>query len=374
MVTKGRFLRESRPRRLGTSAWRHAVGVSSCTTGLMLAYKALGLTGEVIVPSFTFMASVSSLVWAGLRPVFVEVVDPNAANIDPGSHRKRQSPSKHERHRRASTTSAYPAEIEDLERIAKSTGLKLIFDAAHGFGMPYRGTPVGQQGDAQVFSLSPTKLLIAGEGGIVSTNDARSPRNPHRARVRQLRQLRQRLRRHQRAHAGGQRDSSACTACASSEQRGRADGTGRRPLPRAARRAAGARLARRVPSGYRELVQGLLDHRRSGGVRASIAQMLGKALAAEQHRHAQVLRSARPPAHRVSRVLRRAAAAAARSCSPAQPEPADVVGDGRRRREGHLRSGGSHPRHTPSGSPKGGDASERPTPRLSRPRLRAATR
>jgi dTDP-4-amino-4,6-dideoxygalactose transaminase len=63
-----------------------------------------------------------------------------------------------------------PAQIEELEDLARRRNLKLIFDAAHGFGALYRGVPVGRQGDAHVFSLSPTKLLIAGEGGIVATN------------------------------------------------------------------------------------------------------------------------------------------------------------------------------------------------------------
>ncbi|MFN3743025.1 MAG: DegT/DnrJ/EryC1/StrS family aminotransferase, partial [Anaerolineales bacterium] len=64
-----------------------------------------------------------------------------------------------------------PADIAGLQRVAERHGLKLIFDAAHGFGARYQGEPVGKQGDAQIFSLSPTKLLITGEGGIVATND-----------------------------------------------------------------------------------------------------------------------------------------------------------------------------------------------------------
>src|SRR2546430_3621073 len=61
---------------------KHAVAVSSCTTGLMLTYQALGLTGDVVVPSFTFMATVSALRWAGLRPVFADV-DQFTTNLDP---------------------------------------------------------------------------------------------------------------------------------------------------------------------------------------------------------------------------------------------------------------------------------------------------
>jgi dTDP-4-amino-4,6-dideoxygalactose transaminase len=168
MVTKGRYLKEFEDAIAAHLNVRHAVAVSSCTTGLMLTYKSLGLTGDVVVPSFTFMATVSSLVWSGLHPVFADV-NPETTNLDPAAAEAAITPN----------TSAIvgvhnfgnPAEIEELRRIAKKHNLKLIFDAAHGFGSLYRGEPVGNQADAHVFSLSPTKLLIANEGGIVSTND-----------------------------------------------------------------------------------------------------------------------------------------------------------------------------------------------------------
>ena len=63
---------------------KHAVAVSSCTTGLMLTYQALGLTGDVVVPSFTFMATVSALRWAGLRPIFADV-NAGTTNLDPSA-------------------------------------------------------------------------------------------------------------------------------------------------------------------------------------------------------------------------------------------------------------------------------------------------
>src|SRR5438132_3092138 len=84
MVTKGKHLRafeEAVAEHLGT---RHAIAVSSCTTGMMLTHKALGLRGDVVVPSFTFMATVSALVWAGLRPVFADV-DAETTNLDPAA-------------------------------------------------------------------------------------------------------------------------------------------------------------------------------------------------------------------------------------------------------------------------------------------------
>ncbi len=167
MVTKGSHLAVFESAVAEHLGVKYAVGVSSCTTGLMLTYQALGLTGDVLVPSFTFMATVSALVWCGLRPIFVDV-DSETTNIDPARLEARLT----------GNTSAVvavhnfgnPADISALEAFTRSHHLKLIFDAAHGFGALYQGKPVGDQGDAQVFSLSPTKLLIAGEGGIVATN------------------------------------------------------------------------------------------------------------------------------------------------------------------------------------------------------------
>jgi len=168
MITKGKYLQEFEQAISEHLGVRHAVAVSSCTVGLMLVYKALNLSGDVIVPSFTFMATVSSLVWLGLRPVFIDV-DRNTTNIDPSFLEEAITP------KTSAVVAVHnfgnPADIEGLEEFATRRGLKLIFDAAHGFGAQYQGSPVGGQGDAQVFSLSPTKLLIAGEGGIVATND-----------------------------------------------------------------------------------------------------------------------------------------------------------------------------------------------------------
>lgn len=170
MVTKGQHLRAFEAAVAEHLGVKHAIGVSSCTTGLMLTYQALGLTGDVVVPSFTFMATVSALAWAGLRPIFADV-GADTTNLDPAAAEAAITPA---------TTAIVavhnfgnPADIDVLQTIADRHGLKLIFDAAHGFGALYQGAPVGRQGDAQIFSLSPTKLLIAGEGGIVATNDDR---------------------------------------------------------------------------------------------------------------------------------------------------------------------------------------------------------
>jgi len=170
MVTTGPFaerLGDEIRRHLGTE---YAIAVSSCTTGLMLLVQALNLPkgSEIIIPSFTFMATGLGPIWNGLRIRFVDV-DRDTMNIDPERVEEAITPN----------TSAIigvhqfgnPAPIESLQRIAKKHNLTLLFDAAHGFGSLYQGKPVGRYGCAEAFSMSPTKLLIAAEGGIVSTND-----------------------------------------------------------------------------------------------------------------------------------------------------------------------------------------------------------
>lgn len=168
IVTKGTYLREFETAVSHHLNVQHAVATSSCTTGLMLTYQGLDLHGEVVVPGFTFMATVSALVWTGLRPVFADV-EPGTTNLSPAAAEAAITPN----------TSALvavhnfgnPADSEAFQSIARRHGIKLIFDAAHGFGAQEQGIPVGSQGDASVFSLSPTKLLVTGEGGIVATND-----------------------------------------------------------------------------------------------------------------------------------------------------------------------------------------------------------
>ena len=168
ILSKGTILRAFENEIAAHLGVKHAVATSSCTTGLMLTYQACGLSGDVVVPSFTFMATVSALSWAGLRPIFADV-DARTTNLDPESAEAAITPETQAIV--AVHNSGNPAEIETLERLARKHGLCLIFDSAHGFGSLYQGQPLGAQGDAQVFSLSATKLLVAAEGGIVATND-----------------------------------------------------------------------------------------------------------------------------------------------------------------------------------------------------------
>jgi len=145
-----------------------AVGVANCTSGLMLAIQALGLKpgGEVIVPSFTFAATVHGVVWNGLVPVFVDSL-PGTCGVDPAAVESAITP----RTGAVVATDVFglPCEVEVLVSIARGHGLGLIFDSAQSLGATYEGRPVGGFGDAQVFSMSPTKVVTAIEGGVIVT-------------------------------------------------------------------------------------------------------------------------------------------------------------------------------------------------------------
>jgi dTDP-4-amino-4,6-dideoxygalactose transaminase len=165
----------------------HVVGVSSCTTGLMLVLKALDqlATGcsspagrrpvcpthagrrEVIVPSFIFLAAPAAIAWAGMRPVFVDV-DPYRYTVDPGAVERAITPATAAI--LACHTFGCPCDVARLSEIAARSGVALVIDAAHGLGTEVAGSQVGSSGLAQVFSLSPTKLVVAGEGGLVATD------------------------------------------------------------------------------------------------------------------------------------------------------------------------------------------------------------
>jgi len=147
---------------------RNCVAVSNGTTGLEIATRALGLTGEVIVPAFTFVATAHCLQWQGIKPVFCDV-DPVSGCIDPSLIDDLVTPE---------TTGILgvhlwgrPCAVEELEAAAERNGLKLVLDAAHSFGCTHRGRYVGGFGAAEVFSFHATKFLSTMEGGLIATDD-----------------------------------------------------------------------------------------------------------------------------------------------------------------------------------------------------------
>jgi dTDP-4-amino-4,6-dideoxygalactose transaminase len=157
----------------------HAVAVSSCTAGLMLVLRAADLTGDVVVPSFTFQATAHAVAWNGLRPAFADI-DPETLTLSAASAAR--ATGMRTSAILATHTYGTPADVDGLTEAAQQGGVRLIFDAAHAFGARHRNTPVGSFGDAEVFSLTPTKPVVAGEGGVVTTADEELA-----ARIRRLR-------------------------------------------------------------------------------------------------------------------------------------------------------------------------------------------
>lgn len=147
-----------------------AAAVGCCTSGLILTLKCLRVEGKLALPSFTFFASAHSILWNGLEPVFVDVEE-DTWNVSVTSLEEALK-------KDVGITAVMPVHIfgnpcgvDALDRLAGEWGFQLVYDSAHAMGARVGERPVGGFGSAEVFSMSPTKLVAAGEGGIVATND-----------------------------------------------------------------------------------------------------------------------------------------------------------------------------------------------------------
>ena len=160
---------------------RHCLALSNLSTGLMYMPQVAGLSkGEVIVPSFTFVATVHSMVLAGLTPVFADI-DPETYCLDPESVEAAIGPET------VAVCGVHiygtPCDVGGLQAVCDAHGLKLFFDSAHGLGSSHQGKPLGGFGDIEGFSTSVTKVFTTlGEGGFLTTNDDAIAENIVRAR------------------------------------------------------------------------------------------------------------------------------------------------------------------------------------------------
>ncbi|MDQ5844937.1 MAG: DegT/DnrJ/EryC1/StrS family aminotransferase [Acidobacteriota bacterium] len=147
---------------------KHCIAMCNATVALEIAIRALGLQGEVIVPSFTFIATAHALQWQNLTPVFCDV-DFQTHNLDPSRIEELITP------RTTGIVGVHlwgrPCNVEALTEIAARRNLKLLFDAAHALGSSARGQMVGGFGQAEVFSFHATKFCNSFEGGAVTTNN-----------------------------------------------------------------------------------------------------------------------------------------------------------------------------------------------------------
>ena len=170
-VAQGPRVREFERKFADCVGAEHAVAVSSCTTGLFLCLHLLGIGpgDEVIVPSYSFIATANAVVHCGATPVFVDI-DPATYNIDPEKVSEAVGPG---------TTAIVPvhqvgqaADLDRIYEIARARKIPVIEDAACAIGTTYRGKPVGGDCRFAAFSFHPRKLITTGEGGMITTADA----------------------------------------------------------------------------------------------------------------------------------------------------------------------------------------------------------
>jgi dTDP-4-amino-4,6-dideoxygalactose transaminase len=168
LTNDGPFLQEFEQRICQLIGVKHCVAVCNATVGLEILAKAIGLSGEVILPSFTFIATAHTLAWQGITAVFCDV-DPTTHNLDPSRVEKLITK------RTTGIIGVHlwgrPCDVEALADIARRQKLKLLFDAAHAFGCSHNRRMIGNFGNAEVFSFHATKFLNTFEGGAVVTND-----------------------------------------------------------------------------------------------------------------------------------------------------------------------------------------------------------
>jgi dTDP-4-amino-4,6-dideoxygalactose transaminase len=147
---------------------RHCVTVCNATVGLEIASRALGLEGEVIVPSMTFIATAHALQWQQVKPVFCDI-DPRTHSLDAREVERLITP------RTTGIVGVHlwgnPCAVDELQALADRHGLALMFDAAHAFGCSYKSRMIGGFGRAEVFSFHATKFFNTFEGGAITTND-----------------------------------------------------------------------------------------------------------------------------------------------------------------------------------------------------------
>lgn len=149
----------------------HVSLFNNATIALITALQAMRIDGEVITTPYSFVATSHSIMWNGLKPVFVDI-DPTTFNIDPARIEAAITPS---------TTAimpvhcySNPCDVEAIQKIADNYGLKVIYDAAHAFGVNYKGESLLKWGDLSILSFHATKVFNTFEGGAIISPDAKT--------------------------------------------------------------------------------------------------------------------------------------------------------------------------------------------------------
>ena len=168
LTNDGPYVRELEQKMAAYLGVKHLLLICNGTVALEIASRALGLHGEVILPSFTFIATAHALQWQEITPVFCDV----------GTGTHHIDPAQIQRHITPRTTGilgvhvwGHPCDTAAIQDIAARHNLRVMYDAAHAFGCSSGGQMIGNFGDAEVFSFHATKFFNTFEGGAIATNN-----------------------------------------------------------------------------------------------------------------------------------------------------------------------------------------------------------
>jgi dTDP-4-amino-4,6-dideoxygalactose transaminase len=168
LTNGGKYVQEFENRIEQLLGVKHCIAICNATVALEIAIRALEMKGEVIIPSFTFIATAHALQWQEITPVFCDI-DPQTHNLDPQQVERLITP------RTTGIVGVHvwgrACDTDALTEIAHRRNLRLLFDAAHAFACTHKGKLIGGFGDAEVFSFHATKFFNTLEGGAVVTNN-----------------------------------------------------------------------------------------------------------------------------------------------------------------------------------------------------------
>ena len=168
VTNNGPFVKEFEKKHESFLGVRNVVAVSNGTLALQIAYRCMNLKGSAITTPYSFVATTSSLVWEGIKPIFADI-NRKTLTIEPDNIKKYLS---------KDITGIVPVhvygnacEIEEIDDIANKNDLKVVYDAAHCIGVTYKNKSIFNYGDASIVSFHATKLFHTIEGGAILTND-----------------------------------------------------------------------------------------------------------------------------------------------------------------------------------------------------------
>jgi dTDP-4-amino-4,6-dideoxygalactose transaminase len=168
LTNDGPVVREFEQKICEITGVKNCITMCNATVALEIAIRALDLRGEVIIPSYTFVATAHALQWQEITPVFADI-DPERLNLDPESIERLITP------RTTGIIGVHvwgrPCDTEPIEAVADKHRLKVMYDAAHAFGCSHQGQMIGNFGECEVLSFHATKFINSFEGGAILTNN-----------------------------------------------------------------------------------------------------------------------------------------------------------------------------------------------------------